>query len=493
MARLRGQIVFARLDRALQAALNGRDVVDRFGHHAGQFLHARETVEFERVEVLLGILRQSQPRLHLRFGLQLNVAQLSAQTLEVPRQFAERVAQLTHLGFQPGPRTHEFAGLCRQAIQQLAANPNGLSGGDARRHQGQRRGQGDAAQHRRRSSRDFTWPHRFTRGRLGSLCDRRRLVNDRSDARGGGADILALRTNGTDLQPLECELKLIKVIEQRLDITRLDAIDADGLYCGFCAVSHLPQAQRPCQTRTALEGVQRSQNLTARAPLLRVGYPLAHRSAELRQQLFRLFLEDGEKVGVNGIGNVDVIGNACGRSVRRRHVCRCGTGLGGGNRRGKLGCCSGLCRLGRPVRLGFAHGRFQRLHSPKDVRAGRLQDARCKLVEDTPNVLGSLIEHACLFDCAVGLPVQALHRMLYGARQFRKRSKADGGRAACQRVGTRDGTLWDRLIELKRPFGKLSDQLSRPLIRLVEIDVVQRRADAQVADLLVRVVRFAFR
>ena len=114
-------------------------------------------------------------------------------------------------------------------------------------------------------------------------------------------------------------------------------------------------------------------------------------------------------------------------------------------------------------------------------------------MQDTPNVLGSLIEHACLFGGAVGLPVQALHRMLDCARQFRKRSKADGGRAAGQRVSARNGTLRDWLIELKRPFGKLSDQLSRPLIRLVEIDVVQRRADAQVADLLVRVVRFAFR
>lgn len=45
---------------------------------------------------------------------------------------------------------------------------------------------------------------------------------------------------------------------------------------------------------------------------------------------------------------------------------------------------------------------------------GAFQDARCKLVEDTPNVLGSLIEHACPVRCAVGLPVQALHRMLYG-------------------------------------------------------------------------------
>jgi hypothetical protein len=47
---LRRQLVFGRLQRALQAALHGGHVVDRLGHHARQFLEAREAVHLQRVE-----------------------------------------------------------------------------------------------------------------------------------------------------------------------------------------------------------------------------------------------------------------------------------------------------------------------------------------------------------------------------------------------------------------------------------------------------------
>ena len=89
-ARLRDQFVLGRFERALQAALHGRDVVDRLGHHPRQFLEAREAVELERVERLRRSLRGLEPRRHLHLALQLDLAQLPAQALEVVGQVAHR-------------------------------------------------------------------------------------------------------------------------------------------------------------------------------------------------------------------------------------------------------------------------------------------------------------------------------------------------------------------------------------------------------------------
>ena len=50
LPRLGGQVVFGRLHRALQVALHRGHVVDRLGHHAREFLHAREAVELQRIE-----------------------------------------------------------------------------------------------------------------------------------------------------------------------------------------------------------------------------------------------------------------------------------------------------------------------------------------------------------------------------------------------------------------------------------------------------------
>ena len=135
LARLRGQVVLAALDRPLQAALHRGHVVDRLRHHAGELLHAGEAVEFQWIEVLLRILGQRQARLHLRLGLQLDIAQLRAQAIQVARQLAQQTAQLADLGLQPRTRSRHLAGLQHQAVQQLRAHAHRLAGGGARRHQ----------------------------------------------------------------------------------------------------------------------------------------------------------------------------------------------------------------------------------------------------------------------------------------------------------------------------------------------------------------------
>ena len=89
LPRLGHEVVFGRVDGALQAALHGRHVVHRLGHHAREFLDPREPVELQRVETLRRILGLRQPRLHLGLGLQFDVAQLLAQAVQVAGQVAQ--------------------------------------------------------------------------------------------------------------------------------------------------------------------------------------------------------------------------------------------------------------------------------------------------------------------------------------------------------------------------------------------------------------------
>ena len=116
LARLRGQVVLGRFDGALKLALHRGDVVDRLGHHAGEFLHTGEAVELKRIEAAGRVLGLGQARLHLRFGLQLDVAQLGAQTIKVDREVVERAAQLAELVLQTRAGDHHLAGLVHEPV-----------------------------------------------------------------------------------------------------------------------------------------------------------------------------------------------------------------------------------------------------------------------------------------------------------------------------------------------------------------------------------------
>ena len=83
LAGLRHQIILGQLHRALQAALHRSHVIDGLGHHARQLLHTRESVKLQGVEPFLGILGLLHARLHLRFGLELHIAQLLPQAIQV--------------------------------------------------------------------------------------------------------------------------------------------------------------------------------------------------------------------------------------------------------------------------------------------------------------------------------------------------------------------------------------------------------------------------
>ena len=99
-APLRGEVGLGRVEAALQMLLHRLHIVDRLGHHPCQFLEACEAVELERIELLaLGVRRllRLHARLHLELGLQLDLAQLRAQPVDVLAQVAHRALDLLHL------------------------------------------------------------------------------------------------------------------------------------------------------------------------------------------------------------------------------------------------------------------------------------------------------------------------------------------------------------------------------------------------------------
>ncbi len=108
-----------------QILLDRRNVVDRLGHEAGQFLEAREAVEFQRVEIGFAFRRMGNTRLDLRFGLDFDVAQLAAQTNDVFRQFQQRALQAAHFAFDPGPGDGQLARFIDQTVDQVGTNAQG--------------------------------------------------------------------------------------------------------------------------------------------------------------------------------------------------------------------------------------------------------------------------------------------------------------------------------------------------------------------------------
>ena len=100
--------------------LHGRHVIDALGHHPGQFLEAREAVEFERIKlhILHGVCLL---RSHLALGLNFNFADLVAQPDDVFGEFQQRYFNRTHFAFDTCPRNCHFTGFIDQFINQIGA------------------------------------------------------------------------------------------------------------------------------------------------------------------------------------------------------------------------------------------------------------------------------------------------------------------------------------------------------------------------------------
>ena len=269
---------------------------------------------------------------------------------------------------------------------------------------------------------------------------------------------------------------------------------------------HLPQPQRAGQAGAALERVQRAQDLVAGAAVVRTRGPLPQRAAQLGHQFLRLLVEDREQVGIDGVGDVDVA------FVRRLvvHV-EAGRlrrpGIGGrGQHRARLRLPAlGLVRrpvLGRqhadPEAAAFAE-RHRRLFDLQqrfdDVGIGLLEKARGELVQQAADFLGGVRERLRQLPVAHRHALRPLQGGLEGTRDPGKGVEPHRGRTAAERVRQADRGVGDRAIELERPFGDLGGEPPRPLVGFVEVDVVERDADAQRPDhldLLVGVPEFFF-
>ena len=271
LAALGDQVVLGAFQRALQAALHGGHVVDRLGHHAGQFLHAGEAVEFERVECGVGVFGLRQTRLHLRLGLHLDVAQLLAQTVQVARQVAQGAPHLAQPHVQARPRDHHFAHLVDQAVEQCRTHPHRLVGRRAQRGHGRCGGQEQLGRCRSSGGRCVSrccrhQGHHHGRGRhplLGRHTGLRRSHNG----------VLHLFTQHT--QRIEVGLQAVEAGKQRLDLRNLQVFGVEPLNGRLQPVRQFAQAHGTRQTRAAFECVQGAQRFVAGTAVVGPRRPLA--------------------------------------------------------------------------------------------------------------------------------------------------------------------------------------------------------------------------
>ena len=166
-----------------------------------------------------------------------------------------------------------------------------------------RAGAGRGGRRRRRRGHGGRRRDRLWRGRHGRL----QLFGNRSRFRQHGGQVNQLA------QPLKRGAQSIEPCQQGFELRAAQILDAEVLDRRLHAVRHFAQAHRSGQPGATLERVQNAQCLDPGAQVVRSCTPLAQRPAELGKQLLRLFFEDREQVGVEGVDQVDVLvgGAAC--------------------------------------------------------------------------------------------------------------------------------------------------------------------------------------
>ena len=122
-ARLLQQQGFVLAGQVVEHALQVDQVVRGFVERAGQLLLVGEAVELERIEALVvGLALALVARDDLRLGLDVEAAQLLAQSRRGLVEFAEVGAERTQLLFQAGAVDGDFAGVVDQAVEQVGAD-----------------------------------------------------------------------------------------------------------------------------------------------------------------------------------------------------------------------------------------------------------------------------------------------------------------------------------------------------------------------------------
>ena len=110
------------LVRVLEQLLNAADVVRRFGEAARELLDRGVAVELERIEVALLALLFFEAMQDLRFGFELELAQLFLEARDGARQLADVEVDGTDLLFETGARDARFAGIVEQLVEQLGVD-----------------------------------------------------------------------------------------------------------------------------------------------------------------------------------------------------------------------------------------------------------------------------------------------------------------------------------------------------------------------------------
>ena len=339
LAGLGGQAVFGGVHGTLQVALHGGHVVHRLGHHPGEFLHPRETVELQRIEGTIGFFGLRHPRLHLALGLHLDVAQLLTQAVQVVRQVGQRPPQLTQLGLHLGTRDHDLTGLVHQPVEQLGTHPHGGHGRRPHQPSGQA-GCGERSIHRQgglHGCRCNGWcviaqaTHRRGRGgrrwcRGCGLCQRQHVDQRKVFHRRCGPVCHHHRRRFA--QFIQALHQRIKAGQQGFDLRRIRHRGAQAFGLGLHAVGHFAQAQSAGQPGTAFEGVEVAQHLAPGGGVVGAGAPLPQGLTQTRQQLLGLFVKNLEQVGVQGVNGVDVVVHRHPVAVQHRVRGFCGGGRG---------------------------------------------------------------------------------------------------------------------------------------------------------------------
>ena len=110
----------------LEQLLNAADVVGGFGEAARELLDRGITVELERIEVAAAALLFFVAMQDLRFGLELELAQLFLEARHGARQLTDVEVDGADLLLETGARDARLAGIVEQLVEQFGVDARQL-------------------------------------------------------------------------------------------------------------------------------------------------------------------------------------------------------------------------------------------------------------------------------------------------------------------------------------------------------------------------------
>ena len=115
----------------------------------------------------------------------------------------------------------------------------------------------------------------------------------------------------------------------------------------------------------------------------------------------------------------------------------------------------------------------------QDSTVRLLQEPGRKLVQQAPDIFGCLDEDARLLGTGTAEQLHVLQRLLQGTGDLGQSGKSNGRRTAAEGMRQGDNRIRHRAVQLHGPLAGFGQQPPRPLVGLVQIDVVQRNGDVQ--------------